>query len=162
LRAGLGLGEKAAASYDAEAGAWIIHDPDSGAVFTARRESGRIKVYRPYDGSKPVMRGTIGWFPLERGGRREKVVVDVVYIKLSLDRQRLDRYPETVQSYCRRKPDWLHRRAGSVFPHESTGDISYSPNQFAAYRDLGRFMVVAGLSGEDGAAGGSSALHFEP
>ena len=149
MRRALGLGEKAAAGYDPEAGAWRISEPGSGLVFTARRQGGRIVVFRPYDGSKPVMRGAIGWFPLDRGHGPERVTLEVIYIKLSLDRRHLEQYPESVRSYCRRKPDWLHRRAGSFFPHESTGDISYGPAQFAAYRDLGRFIVERFLPAED-------------
>gem|GEM_PF-5093806 len=39
---------------------------------------------------------------------------------------------------------WAH---ASRFPHEETSDISYDPQQFAAYRDLGRHLAKAWTAG---------------
>lgn len=83
-------------------------------------------------------------------GRVEEQVkdIDIVYIKLSLDRSLLReesgplfaqdrtprRYPDSVQALARKD---------SSFPHNPTYDIFYSRNQFLAYRDLGSYIIMA-------------------
>jgi len=146
LAAALGLGKGAVASYDETARAWMISS-DTGRL-QARREGGELKLYRPYDGSIPVMRGKISWFPLTQNGTPERVDLQVVYIKLSLDPSHLENYPRTVRDYFNKKPGWFNRLThASRFPHEETSDISYDPQQFAAYRDLGRHLAKAWKAG---------------
>ena len=62
--------------------------------------------------------------------------IELLYIKLSMDPEKLQsreenssgKYPFSVSSYQSTHP---------AFPHESTTDIKYSPEQYRAYRDLG-------------------------
>ena len=63
------------------------------------------------------------------------------YIKLSMpspadENGRPSNLPQSVQRYARTHPD---------FPHESTADIFYSPEQYRAYRDLGFYIVDRAL-----------------
>lgn len=74
--------------------------------------------------------------------------IDIVYVKLSLDRSLLReesgplfgpgltprRYPDSIQSLARKD---------SAFPHNPTYDIFYNRDQFLAYRDLGCYIIMA-------------------
>ena len=57
-----------------------------------------------------------------------RAYADVVYIKLSLDRDLLGEQREHVEPYASK-----HKR----FPHEPTTDQYFQPEQFRAYRALG-------------------------
>jgi len=57
----------------------------------------------------------------------------VVYIKLSLDRQRLDSYPAQVRK---------HAESDSRFPQDPTSNQVFTTEQFVAYRDLGRHVAA--------------------
>jgi hypothetical protein len=58
--------------------------------------------------------------------------VSVIYIKLGLDRTRLESYPTHVGEYGRKN---------SEFPQDPTSNQSFTSEQFIAYRDLGRYVA---------------------
>ena len=58
--------------------------------------------------------------------------MSVIYIKLGLDRDRLDSYPAAVGEYARG-----HHR----FPQDPTFNQSFTTEQFVAYRELGRHVA---------------------
>lgn len=58
--------------------------------------------------------------------------MSVVYIKLGLDRTRLDSYPAQVSEYAKTHP---------LFPQDPTSDQAFTSEQFIAYRDLGRHVA---------------------
>ena len=58
--------------------------------------------------------------------------ISVIYIKLGLDRNRLDSYPSHVSEYARRH---------DVFPQDPTSNQSFTSEQFVAYRELGRHVA---------------------
>ncbi len=94
----------------------VFHTPLEQAVFL-----GKIK-------------GLVG----ENGAEED---LELLYIKLSMDRNRLQppghndsiHYPFSVTGYQVRDED---------FPHNSTVDVFFSPEQYRAYRDLGYSMVM--------------------
>lgn len=84
--------------------------------------------------------------------------LELLYIKLSLDREMLQpsgasddgRYPFSVTSYQERDP---------AFPHNSTADVFFSPEQYRAYRDLG-YSIVMGNRKKINAFAGSGKTPF--
>jgi hypothetical protein len=142
----IGYSSGARAGYDRETGFWRLTDRKSkGSVYIAQKEKDKLMIYKIYDGSQPVMKGSIQWFPLRQGGSVEKVEIEVTYIKLSLDFQHLDDYPTSVSTYHKTKKHWFKELTGfqaTPFPHEDTSDISYGKDQFSAYRDLGYYIVT--------------------
>ena len=108
-----------------------------------------------FDGTRPVMRGIVRSFPvLEPTGVVDRPI-DVIYLKLSLDRKALDnvlaagtaergpleaRYSPSVVSWyeARRK---INERCPD-FPQLSTIHQNFTPVQFRAYVDLGYKMVL--------------------
>ncbi|MDJ0784783.1 MAG: hypothetical protein QNJ22_22655 [Desulfosarcinaceae bacterium] len=142
----IGLSDDVHVRFDKEVGLWQLKDkgPD-GKSYYAKREDRKLNIYKVYDGSKPVMEGTISWFPLKIGAKIEKVSLKVTYVKLSLDTNNLDAYPQSVSQYYRSKKGWFKELTGyknAPFPQEDTSDISYGKAQFSAYRDLGEHIVV--------------------
>jgi|GEM_PF-1584584 len=103
-------------SFDQQRTVDVFHTPLEQAVFL-----GKIK-------------GLVG----ENG---EDEDLELLYIKLSMDRNRLQppghndsvHYPFSVTGYQVRDED---------FPHNSTADVFFSPEQYRAYRDLGYSMVM--------------------
>ena len=122
----------------------------------------------PFDTTEPVMLGHVRWIPyahlrhpdhdeeneassgfdptewnayevVEHEANKKAarcysdVELRVIYIKLSIDGHMLDTYPRSVIDY--------YRTHASTFPHQTTGDQNYPPEQFSAYRDLGRHIV---------------------
>lgn len=80
-----------------------------------------------------LLEGTITGFP--PFGSESAHPIRVLYVKLSMDTVGPggpSTYPYTVREYQRRHDG---------FPQESTADLSYSPQQFRAYRDLGYFIT---------------------
>ncbi len=73
--------------------------------------------------SRAVMTGQVTW---QESGKAASI--SVIYIKLGLDRERLDSYPRQVADYA---------RENARFPQDPTTDQTFTPEQFAAYRDLG-------------------------
>lgn len=71
-----------------------------------------------------VVRGTVYY----RGGARGTIY----YVKSSVTKPDEDvNMPEHVENYDRKEPD---------FPHQSTGDQFFDPEQFEAYRALGEYI----------------------
>lgn len=96
----------------------------------------------------PIMPGTISYFPLQKRDKIEPLQLHVAYIKLSMDNQHLEKYPHAVkdfyQSTLKNKAInlfGLHFGESSVFPHQSTLDQSYYPDQIIAYHELGRIII---------------------
>jgi hypothetical protein len=58
--------------------------------------------------------------------------ISVIYIKLGLDQDHLESYPEPVKEYARKNPH---------FPQDPTSNQSFTSEQFRAYRDLGRHVA---------------------
>jgi hypothetical protein len=85
-----------------------------------------------------VISGTIEGLVDDKGKEKN---ITLYYIKLSVDLNKLQaagqgpdpKYPFSVTSY---------QQNHSNFPHESTADIFYSPEQYRAYRDLGYTIVM--------------------
>jgi hypothetical protein len=142
----IGFGTDVKVSYDEALKLWTLTDRGAGGrTYLAKKEADTLKIYKLYDGSQPVMKGSIGQFPLKEGDTVEKVTIDVTYIKLSLDLNRLESYPPSVRNYYQSKKNWFKELTGiqnSPFPHEDTSDISYGKTQFSAYRDLGYYIVT--------------------
>jgi hypothetical protein len=108
-----------------------------------------------FDGTQPVMRGIVRSFPvLESTGIVDRAI-DMVYLKLSLDRREFDdalvagtadlsalqaKYsPDVVNWYeARRKVE----QGCPDFPQLSTVHQNFTPTQFRAYVDLGYKMVL--------------------
>jgi len=112
----------------------------------------------PYSTKKSCFDGYIAYFPYAsaKGEAPTGVPIYVKYIKLSIDQDKLDQYPPSVKSYfdeSRKKygkiengkqfycSQFLGFNLGCTFPQESTAVQSYTPEQFTAYRDLGRWII---------------------
>ncbi len=94
----------------------------------------------------PVMQGTISYFPpINFDGKTiDSPVINVVYIKLSLNANRLADYPLTVSNYYNKtRGSRTSVFIPSEFPQESTEDLSYTPEQSLAYHELGRYIVTS-------------------
>jgi hypothetical protein len=98
----------------------------------------------PYNTPRSVMDGTIGPFPvLDADGTAKSEWIAVKYVKLSINRDDIGRYPPSVQKYYAKTKD---TSCGGLldecpFPQESTANQSYNADQFHAYRDLGCWTV---------------------
>jgi hypothetical protein len=82
---------------------------------------------KPTGPSAEVMTGEVK--PITSGASAR---LAVIYIKLGLDRNRLDFYPKHVSEYARKN---------SQFPQDPTSNQSFTSEQFIAYRDLGRHVA---------------------
>lgn len=140
------------------------YDPDS--VFeSAKRLSQTLKRHglkiRPFmNKDKPINEELINvhnlkhgvedavteWEIVKKDGTLLEKPIRIIYIKLStpskydLDNKNSEKLPYTVTSYLREHPD---------FPHESTADVFYEPEQFRAYRDLGYTIAKQYFSSND-------------
>ena len=76
----------------------------------------------------PVMMGEVS--PGKKN-KSDKLSLSVVYIKLGLDRSRLDEFPQEVRAYAEKN---------DLFPQDPTSDQTFTPEQFTAYRVLGRHI----------------------
>jgi hypothetical protein len=85
---------------------------------------------RPTGPTPAVMNGDV---TLMMAGLRVEPM-SVIYIKLGLDRSRLDSYPGNVSDYARK-----HAR----FPQDPTSNQSFTTEQFIAYRDLGHHIALS-------------------
>ena len=116
----------------------------------SRRDSGStekpIDKIGPYNTEKSCLDGKIEYFPYP-DAPSGLAVIDVKYIKLSIDSKHLSIYPDSVKNYFNKTTngkkegfycDWL---GGCPFPQQSTTEQSYSDEQFKAYRDLGQWIV---------------------
>jgi hypothetical protein len=107
----------------------------------------RLPVGKPYNRACPVLGGQIGEFPVANGvGRAEAMHLGVTYIKLAMDTDHLDKYPQTVADYYNKHPvvkkSLLGIQTEDPFPQQPTSDQKFSEGQFQAYRDLGHFNTV--------------------
>ena len=75
-----------------------------------------------------VMTGTVA---PKSGADCAEGCLSIVYIKLGLDRNQLDSFPPEVRAYA---------ETSHLFPQDPTSDQSFSPEQFTAYRILGRHI----------------------
>ena len=97
------------------------------------------KLTPPSDGSdvaafgaaKPFFKGKLEYTRSKRSG-------SLVYIKLALDRAKMDGLPPEVLRYATDE----HPR----FPHDSTLNQSYAPEQFQAYQKLGYHIGCSALA----------------
>ena len=112
--------------------------------------------------SKPVVKGSISCFPIKGPDNRiEQRRIEVVYIKLSINDELFNGFPtmdpladdyraarqyygtDLVKYYLKKKMQ--EGRSGSPhvcdFPHHTTWDQNYEPEQFKAYVDLGYHIV---------------------
>jgi len=135
---------------------------EMGVDFTVSKIDDLMKsrVSDPYNAKESCFDGKISYFPyVSEKGEPVRESIDVKYIKLSIDKDRLekldkadpDQYPESVRAYfknsrkgendtyCSRFLDKFD--LGCTFPQEATTNQSYSEEQFNAYRDLGKWIV---------------------
>ena len=112
--------------------------------------------------SKPVVKGSISCFPIKGPDNKiEQRRIEVVYIKLSINDELFNGFPtmdpladdyraarqyygtDLVKYYLKKKMQ--EGRSGSPhvcdFPHHTTWDQNYEPEQFKAYVDLGYHIV---------------------
>src|SRR3569833_1981089 len=97
----------------------------------------------------PVMCGQISYFPWSNTNDynlTNNSIIKVTYIKLSLDMDKLDSYPGSIRDYYEKhKNDTMWDIPGqetSAFPHRTTKDLSYTPDEIQAYQDLGYLFVT--------------------
>jgi hypothetical protein len=83
---------------------------------------------RPAEPPPPVMIGAVS--PANDADSDEPIL-SIVYIKLGLDRSALDLFPSEVRAYAAKN---------DLYPQDPTTDQSFTPEQFAAYRTLGRHI----------------------
>lgn len=115
-----------------------------------------------FDTSKPVLKGSVAYFPIKLSDNTiEERRIDVTYIKLSIDDGLFDGFPsddplaevygdarayygkDLVEYYLKAKMhndcgEWLF---GCGFPHHTTWDQNYTSKQLKAYIDLGYHIV---------------------
>jgi hypothetical protein len=60
--------------------------------------------------------------------------ISVIYLKLGLDRERLNSYPSQVSDYARKN---------ARFPQDPTSDQTFTSEQFVAYRELGHHVAAS-------------------
>ena len=99
----------------------LLSVPDIDAYLT----SGISKATGP---TAAVMSGDVKPLTPHASGR----LMWVIYIKLGLDRSRLESYPHSVSEYAPKN---------SKFPQDPTSNQSFTSEQFIAYRDLGRHVA---------------------
>jgi len=96
-----------------------------------------------YNQPKPVMNGTISYFPvLNATNGIEQRTINVIYILLSMNTNQLRSYPGVIKDYYKRTRGKSSGGQLSEFPMESTRDLSYYPEQVLAYHELGNYIVT--------------------
>lgn len=86
----------------------------------------------------PVMEGRIGHFPYRDEDRIvSDVDINVVYLKLAPPRGKLEKL-----SGMEKVLEHLRSADVKKFPHDPTSDLSYSPEKFDAYFQLGRALAA--------------------
>jgi hypothetical protein len=92
----------------------------------------------------PIMSGTIGYFPVVSDSETNNIKINVAYIKLSIDANKLanNEYDEDIRNYYYGTTNVVQWGQTSVFPQESTLDQSYTPNQVLAYHELGCYIIT--------------------
>jgi len=131
-----------------------------GSEYSPRPEE--LPTRSHFDCSTPVLHGSISYFPLRmRDNTIEQRKIEITYIKMSIDDGKFYGFPTTdslaevyrdareyygdelVHYYLESK---LHNNCGKhlfgcEFPQYTTYDQDYTPEQFAAYIDLGYHIV---------------------
>jgi hypothetical protein len=129
----------------------------------------RSDTQNSFDTSGPVLRGSISYFPIKLSDNTiEKRSIEVIYIKLSINDKLFNGFPtqdpladdykaarqyygkDLVEYYLKVR---MHNRCrdslfGCEFPHHTTWDQNYEPEQFKAYVDLGYHIVRNEIEGE--------------
>ncbi len=103
----------------------ILTIPDIDAYLDATGRTGK-----PTAPAAAVMRGTV----MPMTGDPATVQTSVIYVKLVLDREHLDTYPEEVRNYA---------RENALFPQDPTFPPIFTSQQFIAYRELGHHVAAA-------------------
>jgi hypothetical protein len=131
-----------------------------GSEFSQRVDQATTKSH--FDCSTPVLHGSISYFPVRTEDNHiEQRKIEVTYIKMSIDDGKFYGFPTTdplaeiyrdareyygdqlVHYYLESK---LNKNCGELifgceFPQYTTYDQDYTPEQFAAYIDLGYHIV---------------------
>jgi hypothetical protein len=98
-----------------------------------------------FTGEKPVMYGTISYFPYAVASDKpaQRLELKVVYIKLSIDPKKVavDEYPPEVKSFFLAHQFDTFVDQPDSFPQRTTADQTYPPDEVVAYRALGNFIV---------------------
>jgi hypothetical protein len=97
-----------------------------------------------FSGTTPVMKGTIGRFPVRKrnSDEIEQISIDVTYIKLSVDKVLVNSDPERFEKSYGSKVLQLFRESGGAdFPQYPTYQQRYTAERFEAYLDLGYCIV---------------------
>jgi hypothetical protein len=130
-------------------------------------ETGRWKEKQSgarYGRWNPIVKGRICCFPVENRRRViEDVVIDIKYVKLSIDERRFEGVKEDspdsqaykeavdyygsglVEYYLKSKANKCGQILKCEFPQYTTIDQSYSEAQFRAYVDLGYTIIMKEL-----------------
>jgi hypothetical protein len=150
---------------------WEDRDAKSN-VFVSRKPCEKFNLYDAkncFDTSKPVLKGSISYFPVEMpDGTITQYEIGVTYIKLSIDDKIFDGFPtddplaevysdareyygkDLVEYYLksRMNNDCQQRFFSCEFPHYTTWDQIYNSEQFKAYIDLGYHTVKNEIESE--------------
>jgi len=115
---------------------------------------------KPFDSSKPIMKGRIG--PFVWAGRNDAnphyIWLDVTYIKMSIDERMLcnkpgydeqravNWYGEHLVRFYHRNRKWLQKDSDvacqTPFPQYSTTNQFYNADRMRAYMDLGYYTIT--------------------
>ena len=132
------------------------HDPEykfEGLRKLQRRLSAELGVAFDLPGADsrrcpcPVLQGSIGPFPVALDEAVMSRRIEVVYLKLALDKQGFEDpdFPSTVRQYSEKHAAPKVGALGQIeypFPQQSTSDLVYSKEQYEAYRDLGYYNTM--------------------
>jgi hypothetical protein len=99
-----------------------------GVARLTLRDDFRVDAFRP---AEPFFQGMLEYMPSKRSG-------SLLYIKLALDRAKMDGLPPEVLRYA--------TAVHAQFPHDSTLNQSYAPDQFQAYQKLGYHVACRALA----------------
>jgi len=137
-----------------------------GVKFVVPRIEDAIGNRHPFDGTHPIMHGTIASFPILQDkygdiaafpipadAQETNITINVAYIKLSLNPKMLtdscgeETYPPEIVNYYDESKSRISNTARllgmkDVFPQEITEDLSYTPQQVEAYHELGLLTVT--------------------
>jgi hypothetical protein len=102
----------------------ILTISDIDAYLDATRRIGK-----PTAPAAAVMRGTV----TPMNGDPAAAQISVIYVKLVLNRERLDTYPAEVSGYA---------RENAAFPQDPTFPPIFTSQQFIAYRELGHHVAA--------------------
>jgi hypothetical protein len=143
--------------------------PDGDRDRKSWQECRRSDTDNSFNTSNPVVRGSISYFPIKLSDNTiEQRSIEVLYIKLSINDELFNGFPsqdpladdyraarqyygkDLVEYYLKTRTRDRCRDSlpGSGFPHHTTWDQNYEPEQFKAYVDLGYHIVRNEIEGE--------------